>query len=169
MVSLLPQGINRVLVTGGAGCSGGALVRAWLHTFGLLVPILKDVAGGPIPLYGDGHNVRVWLYVGGHVGGHGEGSYKQVVVAICALLYQRLASVVPHASLITPVIDHPGHYRRCAIDPTRISTELCWQPRHNFEQGLASTVNWNLGNLSWCELVRERVGYGGELIGLKAR
>ncbi|WP_341879466.1 dTDP-glucose 4,6-dehydratase [Synechococcus sp. UW140] len=183
------------------------LVSAWHHTYGLpvvltncsnnygpwqfpekLIPvvILKAVAGEPIPLYGDGANVRDWLYVDDHVdalllaatqgqlgrsycvGGHGELSNKQVVEAICALLDQRRPAGAPHARLITPVKDRPGHDRRYAIDPTRISTELGWQPRHNFEEGLAATVDWYLSNLDWCDQVRERAGYAGERIGVGA-
>jgi dTDP-glucose 4,6-dehydratase len=180
------------------------LVSAWHHTYGLpvvltncsnnygpwqfpekLIPvvILKAAAREPIPLYGDGANVRDWLYVEDHVdalllaatrgelgrsycvGGHGERTNKQVVEAICALLDQRLPDRAPHTSLITPVRDRPGHDRRYAIDPTRISTELGWQPRHNFEQGLAATVDWYLANLDWCETVRQRAGYGGGRLG----
>ena len=183
------------------------LVNAWHHTYGLpvvltncsnnygpwqfpekLVPvvILKAVAGEPIPLYGDGANVRDWLYVEDHVdalllaatqgqvgrsycvGGHGERSNKQVVEAICAVLDQRLPSGAPHARLITPVTDRPGHDRRYAIDPTRISTELGWQPRHNFEQGLGATVDWYLDHLPWCAQVRCRGGYGGDRLGVAA-
>ena len=182
-------------------------MSAWHHTYGLpvvltncsnnygpwqfpekLIPvvILKAVAGEPIPLYGDGANVRDWLYVDDHVdalllaatqgqlgrsycvGGHGELSNKQVVEAICALLDQRRPAGAPHARLITPVKDRPGHDRRYAIDPTRISTELGWQPRHNFEEGLAATVDWYLSNLDWCDQVRERAGYAGERIGVGA-
>jgi len=181
------------------------LVSAWHHTFGLpvvltncsnnygpwqfpekLIPvvILKAVAGEPIPLYGDGANVRDWLYVEDHVdalllaatkgklgwgycvGGHGERSNKQVVEAICSLLDQRLPGGTPHARLITPVTDRPGHDRRYAIDPTRISTELGWKPRHNFEEGLAATVDWYLAHQPWCAAVRDRAGYGGERIGV---
>jgi dTDP-glucose 4,6-dehydratase len=180
------------------------LVSAWHHTYGLpvvltncsnnygcwqfpekLIPvvILKAAAGEPIPLYGDGANVRDWLYVEDHVdalllaatqgdlgrsycvGGHGERTNKQVVEAICALLDQRRPGAAPHRSLITPVKDRPGHDRRYAIDPTRISTELGWQPRHNFEEGLAATVDWYLANLAWCQAVRERAGYGGGRLG----
>jgi len=180
------------------------LVSAWHHTYGLpvvltncsnnfgpwqfpekLIPvvILKAVAGEPIPLYGDGANVRDWLYVEDHVdalllaasqgqlgrsycvGGHGERSNKQLVEALCALLDQRLPSGAPHARLITPVRDRPGHDRRYAIDPTRISTELGWQPKHSVDAGLAATVDWYLANLEWCQRVRQRAGYGGERIG----
>ena len=183
------------------------LVNAWHHTYGLpvvltncsnnygpwqfpekLIPvvILKAVAGEPIPLYGDGANVRDWLYVEDHVdalllaatqgqvgrsycvGGHGERSNKQVVEAICAVLDQRLPGGAPHARLITRVSDRPGHDRRYAIDPTRISTELGWQPRHNFEEGLAATVDWYLDHLPWCQTVCARAGYQGERIGVAA-
>jgi dTDP-glucose 4,6-dehydratase len=180
------------------------LVSAWHHTYGLpvvltncsnnygpwqfpekLIPvvILKAVAGEPIPLYGDGANVRDWLYVEDHVealllaatrgqlgrsycvGGHGERNNRQVVEAICALLDQRRPAGAPHSRLITPVADRPGHDRRYAIDPTRISTELGWQPSHSFEAGLAATVDWYLANLDWCARVQQRSGYGGERIG----
>ena len=183
------------------------LVSAWHHTYGLpvvltncsnnygpwqfpekLIPvvILKAVAAEPIPLYGDGANVRDWLFVEDHVealllaairgtvgesycvGGHGERSNKQVVEAICALLDQRLPAGAPHTRLITPVADRPGHDRRYAIDTTKISTELGWQPRHNFEQGLAATVDWYVDHLSWCQTVCARAGYQGERIGVAA-
>ncbi|WP_411870454.1 dTDP-glucose 4,6-dehydratase [Vulcanococcus limneticus] len=182
------------------------LVNAWHHTYGLpvvltncsnnygpwqfpekLIPvvILKAAAGEPIPLYGDGANVRDWLYVEDHVdalllaatqgqlghsycvGGHGERSNKEVVQAICTVLDERLPAGAPHARLITPVRDRPGHDRRYAIDPSRISTELGWQPRHAVAEGLAATVGWYLGNLDWCQGVRERAGYGGERIGTR--
>jgi dTDP-glucose 4,6-dehydratase len=88
-----------------------------------------------------------------------------VVEAICSLLDERLPGGAPHSALITPVRDRPGHDRRYAIDPARISGELGWQPRHNFEQGLAATVDWYLANLDWSQTVRQRAGYGGERIG----
>jgi dTDP-glucose 4,6-dehydratase len=181
------------------------LVNAWHHTYGLpvvltncsnnyglwqfpekLIPvvILKAAAGEPIPLYGDGANVRDWLYVDDHVdalllaatcgqlgrsycvGGHGERTNKQVVEAICGLLDQLRPTAAPHARLITPVADRPGHDRRYAIDPTRISTELGWQPLHSFEQGLAATVAWYLDHRDWCAAVRQRGGYSGSRLGL---
>jgi dTDP-glucose 4,6-dehydratase len=74
--------------------------------------------------------------------------------------------VTPHARLITPVTDRPGHDRRYAIDPTRISHELGWQPRHSFEEGLAATVRWYLKQHSWCRAVRHRAGYGGDRLGV---
>jgi dTDP-glucose 4,6-dehydratase len=187
------------------------LVRAWHHTFGLpvvltncsnnygpwqfpekLIPvvILKALAGEPIPLYGDGANVRDWLYVEDHVealllaatrgrvgesycvggaGDHGsasERSNRDVVETICALLDQLRPQGAPHARLITRVSDRPGHDRRYAIDSTRITTELGWTPRHSFEQGLEATVRWYLEHLDWCKTVKERAGYGGERIGM---
>jgi dTDP-glucose 4,6-dehydratase len=180
------------------------LVSAWHHTYGLpvvltncsnnygpwqfpekLIPvvILKAAAAEPIPLYGDGANVRDWLYVDDHVealllaacrgrvgrsycvGGHGERTNRQVVEAICAHLDVQRPQAAPHAHLITRVADRPGHDRRYAIDPSRICDELGWQPRHSFDQGLAATVDWYLANLDWCERVRERAGYGGDRLG----
>jgi dTDP-glucose 4,6-dehydratase len=181
------------------------LVRAWHHTYGLpvvltncsnnfgpwqfpekLIPvvILKALAGEPIPLYGDGLNVRDWLYVEDHVdalllaatsgecgrsycvGGYGERSNRQVVEAICDLMDRLHPAGAPHERLITSVTDRPGHDRRYAIDPSRIEAELGWQPRHSFEAGLAETVAWYLEHAPWCAAVRERAQYQGERIGL---
>ena len=180
------------------------LVEAWHHTYGLpvvltncsnnygpwqfpekLIPvvILKAAAAEPIPLYGDGANVRDWLYVEDHVdalllaatrgvpgrsycvGGHGERTNRQVVEEICASLDRLRPQGAPHARLITSVRDRPGHDRRYAIDPARISTELGWRPRHSFAAGLATTVEWYLEHEPWCRRVRERAGYGGERLG----
>ncbi|MCP9901569.1 dTDP-glucose 4,6-dehydratase [Cyanobium sp. Cruz CV13-4-11] len=147
------------------------------------VVILKAAAGEPIPLYGDGANVRDWLFVEDHVealllaatsgevgrsycvGGHGERTNKEVVQAICALMDELRPAGSPHAGLITPVADRPGHDRRYAIDPLRISTELGWQPRHDFNQGLKETVCWYLEHGDWCTNVRGRAGYGGGRLG----
>ena len=173
------------------------LVSAWHHTYGLpvvltncsnnygpwqfpekLIPvvILKAAAGEAIPLYGDGANVRDWLYVDDHVdalilaathgrmgesycvGGHGERTNQQVVRAICALLDELRPSGAPHARLIKPVTDRPGHDRRYAIDPGKISCELGWMPKHDFDQGLATTVRWYLDNPDWCARVRHQAG-----------
>ena len=183
------------------------LVNAWHHTYGLpvvltncsnnygpwqfpekLIPVvsLKAAAGEPIPLYGDGQNVRDWLYVEDHVdalllaacrgelgrsycvGGRGERTNKEVVEAICSALDALLPAGAPHRHLITPVADRPGHDRRYAIDPNRISTELGWQPRHSFDEGLATTVRWYLENLSWCDQVRKQAGYSGGRLGLSS-
>jgi dTDP-glucose 4,6-dehydratase len=182
------------------------LVNAWHHTYGLpvvltncsnnygpwqfpekLIPvvILKAAAGEPIPLYGDGQNVRDWLYVEDHadalllaatqgtsgrsycVGGHGERTNKQVVEAICQQLDLLRPQNFSHSSLITPVADRPGHDRRYAIDPARISSELGWQPRHSFDDGLAATVRWYLDNQGWCNQVRANSGYKGERLGIQ--
>ena len=183
------------------------LVNAWHHTYGLpvvltncsnnygpwqfpekLIPvvILKAASGEAIPLYGDGLNVRDWLYVEDHVdalllaacrgelgrsycvGGHGERTNKQVVEAICSALDALLPTRAPHSQLITPVADRPGHDRRYAIDPTHISTELGWQPRYSFQEGLAATVAWYLEHQGWCEQVRQQGGYGGGRLGVLA-
>ncbi|MEY3326288.1 MAG: dTDP-glucose-4,6-dehydratase [Actinomycetota bacterium] len=180
------------------------LVNAWHHTYGLpvvltncsnnygpwqfpekLIPvvILKALAGDPIPLYGDGANVRDWLYVEDHVdalllaanrgeigrsycvGGHGERSNREVVEAICTELDALVPAGAPHARLITRVADRPGHDRRYAIDPSRIQSELGWQPRHDVDAGLASTVRWYANNLGWCEAVRAGAAYSGERLG----
>ena len=182
------------------------LVQAWHHTFGLpvvltncsnnygpwqfpekLIPVvtLKAANGEPIPLYGDGLNVRDWLYVEDHVdalllaacrgqsgrsycvGGHGEKTNKEVVTTICNQLDQHQPHSAPHNKLITRVTDRPGHDRRYAIDPTRITEELGWQPRHNVEQGLAATVAWYLEHQDWCSKVRDQANYDGGRLGLK--
>ncbi len=182
------------------------LVSAWHHTYGLpvvltncsnnygpwqfpekLIPvvILKALAGEPIPLYGDGTNVRDWLYVEDHVdalllaarqgrlgesycvGGYGERSNREVVEVICAELDQICPQGSPHARLIRPVDDRPGHDYRYAIDPDKISLELGWQPRYSFEVGLAATVRWYLDHQDWCRKVRQKTGYEGERIGIR--
>lgn len=180
------------------------LVSAWHHTFDLpvvltncsnnygpwqfpekLIPVvtLKAAAGEEIPLYGDGLNVRDWLYVDDHVdalllaacrgrsgrsycvGGHGERTNREVVEAICAELDTAQNDHLPHADLIRRVSDRPGHDRRYAIDPTRISTELGWHPRHDFRSGLEQTVRWYLEHQDWCQKVRERAQYDGGRLG----
>lgn len=184
------------------------LVQAWHHTYGLpvvltncsnnygpwqfpekLIPvvILKAAAEEPIPLYGDGANVRDWLFVEDHVealllaatqgavgrsycvGGHGERSNRDVVQQICALMDQLRPEAAPHARLITLVPDRPGHDRRYAIDPARITDELGWQPLHDFDQGLEVTVRWYLNHLPWCDGVRQKAAYSGERLGQAAR
>jgi dTDP-glucose 4,6-dehydratase len=151
-----------------------------------LIPlmILNALEGKPLPVYGDGQNVRDWLYVGDHcealrrvlaegrpgetynIGGDCEQRNIDVVRTICAVV-DRLRSDLPHApceSLITFVTDRPGHDRRYAIDAGKIQRELGWSPRHDFTSGLAETVQWYLDNPTWVERVqsgkyqRERLG-----------
>ncbi|MGF9759443.1 dTDP-glucose 4,6-dehydratase [Microvirga sp. 0TCS3.31] len=181
------------------------LVRAWHHTFGLpvvvsncsnnygpyhfpekLIPlvILNALEGKPLPVYGDGSNVRDWLYVEDHaralalialtgkvgesynVGGHNEKTNLEVVQAICTVLDaiapdERIGS---RQSLITFVRDRPGHDQRYAIDPTKIGQDLGWVPQETFETGLAKTVRWYLENRPWWERIRSGV-YRGERLG----
>ena len=178
------------------------LVRAWGETYGLpivltncsnnygpyhfpekLVPvvILKALAGEPIPVYGDGANVRDWLFVEDHadalltvltkgtlgrsynIGGENEVSNLELVKMICALLDDRHPEGVPHADLITFVADRPGHDQRYAIDPTRIQTELGWRPSVTVEDGLARTVDWYLENKDWWRALQNRQGVGERL------
>ena len=183
------------------------LVMAWHHTYGLpvvltncsnnygpwqfpekLIPvvILKAIAGEPIPLYGDGANVRDWLYVEDHVdalllaatkgvigksycvGGNSERTNKEVVDGICELLDELNPKGAPHGRLITPVTDRPGHDRRYAIDATKIREELGWKPVYSFENGLRATVNWYMNNREWCENISKKSNYSGERIGVIA-
>jgi dTDP-glucose 4,6-dehydratase len=102
------------------------------------------------------------------VGGHGQRTNKEVVEAICSALDALLPAGAPHSRLVTPVTDRPRHDRRYAIDPTKISSELGWQPRHSFEEGLAATLAWYLEQQDWCRQVREQGGYSGDRLGVLA-
>ncbi len=184
------------------------LVRAFHHTYGLpvlttncsnnygpyqfpekLVPLIiaKALAGEPLPVYGDGRNVRDWLYVGDHcsairavlergrigetynVGGDAERENIVVVKTICALLDQRraLADGRARESLITYVKDRPGHDRRYAIDASKLQGELGWAPSMTFEQGIARTVDWYLDQQAWVNRVLDG-SYRLERIGAAA-
>ena len=166
------------------------LVRAFHHTYGLpvlttncsnnygpyhfpekLIPLViaKALAGEPLPVYGDGKQVRDWLFVSDHceairtvlakgqvgetynVGGNSEKQNIEVVQAICALLDQRRprADGQPRSSQITYVTDRPGHDRRYAIDASKLKNDLGWEPAYTFEQGIAFTVDWYLDNQEW--------------------
>ena len=170
------------------------LVRAFHHTYGLpvlttncsnnygpyqfpekLIPltIQKALAGEPLPVYGDGRNIRDWLFVGDHcrairrvieagrvgqtynVGGDAERENIAVVHGICALLDARqpLADGRPRESLIQFVKDRPGHDRRYAIDASKLRRELGWQPSQTFDSGLSATVDWYLANQPWVQRV----------------
>jgi dTDP-glucose 4,6-dehydratase len=172
------------------------LARAYFHTFGLpvlttncsnnygpyqfpekLIPlmILNALEGKPLPVYGDGKNVRDWLFVQDHctaiqkvleagrpgetynIGGNSEKANIDVVTTICNLvdeLRPGLASGAPRTSLITYVTDRLGHDRRYAIDASKINNELGWKPEQDFEGGLRRTVEWYLGNSEWIANVR---------------
>lgn len=154
-----------------------------------LIPlmILNALEGKPLPVYGSGENVRDWLHVEDHarallavatrgkpgetycVGGNEERTNIEVVRAVCALLDEMLPESEhrPHADLISFVTDRPGHDARYAIDASRITRELGWQPRENFESGLRKTVEWYLENRTWWERVRSG-SYRGERLGLAA-
>lgn len=166
------------------------LVRAFHHTYGLpvlttncsnnygpyhfpekLIPLViaRALAGEPLPVYGDGRQVRDWLFVADHceairtvlaggrpgetynVGGNAEKRNIEVVQAICALLDARRPREDgrPRSSQIAYVADRPGHDRRYAIDASKLKDELGWEPKHSFEQGIAFTVDWYLDNLDW--------------------
>ncbi|MCG7494982.1 dTDP-glucose 4,6-dehydratase [Thalassobius sp. Cn5-15] len=183
------------------------LVRAWAETYGLpvlltncsnnygpyhfpekLIPvvILNALAGKPLPIYGDGSNVRDWLYVEDHadalllvvekgqlgrsynIGGENECSNLQLVQALCAILDElRPRDAGSYGDLITFVTDRPGHDARYAIDPTRIRDELGWRPSVTVEEGLRKTVQWYLSNEAWWRALQDRQGVG-ERLGVKA-
>jgi dTDP-glucose 4,6-dehydratase len=151
-----------------------------------LIPlmILNALEGMPLPVYGTGDNIRDWLYVEDHVkalvevlrkgkvgetyniGGNNEKTNLEVVKTVCALLDELVpdSPYRPHASLITYVKDRPGHDKRYAIDASKISNELGWQPEETFQSGLRKTVQWYLDHKEWCRHVqdgsyqRERLG-----------
>jgi dTDP-glucose 4,6-dehydratase len=170
------------------------LVRAWHHTYGLpvlttncsnnygpyhfpekLIPlmIVNALAGKPLPVYGDGMQVRDWLYVGDHcsairsvlakgrvgetynIGGWNEKPNIEIVKTICALLDElRPDPAGPYARLITYVKDRPGHDRRYAIDARKIERELGWRPAETFETGIRRTVQWYLDHPDWVSTVQ---------------
>lgn len=184
------------------------LVRAWNRTYGLpvvvtncsnnygpfhfpekLIPlvILNALAGKPLPVYGNGQQIRDWLFVEDHaraltevvsrgevgqtynIGGHNEQKNLDVVRGICALLEElapnKPAGVQHYADLITFVTDRPGHDMRYAIDAGKIERDLGWAPSETFESGLRKTVQWYLENLEWCQRVQDG-SYQRERLGL---
>lgn len=181
------------------------LVRAYHHTYGLpvlttnctnnygpyqfpekLIPvvIMKALNGQSIPVYGDGGNIRDWLYVSDHcdailkvleqgrlgetynIGGECERTNLDVVETICGLLDSRDPRFHPRRDLITYVTDRPGHDRRYAMDISKIKRELGWSPKETFDSGLSKTVDWYLAHRDWCERIfdgsyrLERLGLG---------
>jgi len=178
------------------------LVRAWWHTYGLpvvlsncsnnygpyhfpekLIPvvILNALAGKPIPVYGQGENVRDWLYVEDHadalltvvqrgavgrsynIGGEAEARNIDLVRMICALMDEMVPAGAPHDRLISFVTDRPGHDLRYAIDPSRMRGELGWRPSVTLEEGLRRTVRWYLDNEDWWRALQGRDGVGERL------
>jgi dTDP-glucose 4,6-dehydratase len=183
--------------------SADHLVRAYHETYGLpalitncsnnygpyqfpekLIPlmILNALEGKNLPIYGDGGNVRDWIYVEDHcrgvlaalqkgrpgekynLGGRSERTNVQIVDALCEILEAERPAARSYKELKTFVADRPGHDRRYAIDDEKARTELGWEPRQSFESGLRATVRWYLQNRAWCEAVqsgkydRERLG-----------
>lgn len=178
--------------------SSDHLVRAWYHTYGLpvlttncsnnygpyqfpekLIPLVisNAIAGQPLPIYGDGMNIRDWLYVADHcsaiqavldrgevgevynIGGHNEMPNIEIVKMICALLDQKSPQTAAqaggrHEQLITYVKDRPGHDRRYAIDAAKIDQQLGWRPSETFETGIGKTVDWYLANRGWVSRIQ---------------
>ncbi|RFB94819.1 dTDP-glucose 4,6-dehydratase [Rhizobium leguminosarum bv. trifolii] len=180
------------------------LAIAWHRTYGLpvvvsncsnnygpfhfpekLIPlmILNALEGKPLPVYGNGVNVRDWLYVEDHaralftiasrgrpgekynVGGRNERRNIDVVHRICAILDDVYSDKAPHARLITNVTDRPGHDARYAIDASKLESELGWKAQETFETGIEKTVHWYLENEWWWRPLREKV-YSGERLGV---
>lgn len=190
--------------------SSDHLVRAWHHTYGLpvvitncsnnygpyqfpekLIPlmILNALAGKPLPVYGNGRQIRDWLYVDDHaralalvlakgrvgetynIGGHNERRNLEVVEAVCELMEElhpaKPRGVAHYRDLITFVQDRPGHDQRYAIDAGKIKQELGWLPAETFATGLRKTVQWYLENETWWRRVHDG-SYRGERLGLGA-
>lgn len=187
--------------------SSDHLVRAWRETYGLpvvltncsnnygpyhfpekLIPvvILNALAGKPLPIYGDGENIRDWLYVEDHadalllvlekgalgrsynIGGENERTNLELVKTLCGILdYLHPRDEGSYADLITFVTDRPGHDARYAIDPSRIRNELGWRPSVTVEEGLEKTVQWYLDNENWWRPLLGRTGVG-ERLGIKS-
>lgn len=185
--------------------SSDHLVRAWRETYELptlitncsnnygpyhfpekLIPhmIIKGLAGEPLPVYGDGKNIRDWLYVDDHasalslvlergavgdtynVGGRNERTNLHVVESICDLLDEIAPSTTRHRDLITFVADRPGHDRRYAIDASKLERELGWCAEENFESGIAKTVRWYVDEQPWWRAILAR-GYTATRVGLR--
>ncbi len=189
--------------------SSDHLVRSYFHTYGLptlitncsnnygpyqfpekLIPlmILNACAGKPLPVYGDGQNVRDWLYVEDHchaialvldkgvpgetynVGGNAERDNMWLVDRLCAILDELRPDSphCPHKQLVEFVRDRPGHDRRYAIDFSKLHNQLGWQPQEDIESGLRRTVQWYLDNQDWCQTVTTTNNYQQQRLGVEA-
>ena len=186
--------------------SSDHLVRAWHETYDLptvvtncsnnygpyhfpekLIPhiIIKGLAGEPLPIYGDGSNIRDWLYVEDHaralslvlergkvggtynIGGRNERTNLRVVESICDLLDQLVPKEHPYRHLISFVEDRPGHDHRYAIDASKLERELGWRPQETFESGIEKTVRWYVDEKRWWRAILER-GYETRRVGLSS-
>jgi dTDP-glucose 4,6-dehydratase len=188
--------------------SSDHLVRSWQRTFGLptlitncsnnygpyqfpekLIPliILNALSGKELPIYGDGKQIRDWLFVDDHarallhvalngvtgetynIGGHNEKQNIEVVKTVCSILDElipsKIAGIDSYEQLITYVADRAGHDVRYAIDATKIANELGWTPEETFETGIQKTVQWYLENQIWCDRVKDG-SYQGERLGV---
>ena len=180
------------------------LVRAYYHTYGMpvsisncsnnygpyqfpekLIPLMisNALAGQPLPIYGDGRQIRDWLFVEDHceailtiihagspgetynIGGDNQPTNLNLVQTLCEILdeCQPNSPFIPHASLLRHVADRPGHDRRYAMDITKVRGELGWQPRQSLASGLLKTVEWYLNHPQWIEAVRKQADYQGWL------
>ncbi|MBI3738030.1 MAG: dTDP-glucose 4,6-dehydratase [Chloroflexi bacterium] len=174
------------------------LVRAYFHTYSLpvtitncsnnygphqfpekLIPlmILNAVQGKPLPVYGDGKQIRDWLFVEDHceaiylvlkngklgetynIGGGNQPYNIDLVKEICSILDELKPAAKPYAELIAHVTDRPGHDRRYAMDITKIRSELGWIPKHDIESGLRETVKWYLDHMDWVSAISKQAGY----------
>ena len=185
--------------------SSDHLVKTWYHTYNLpvvisncsnnfgpwqfpekLIPIvvLNALQGNSIPLYGNGTNVRDWLFVEDHIdalilvatigkignnyciGGQGEYSNEKLVRLICSYLDSYRPTSFPYSNLINYVKDRPGHDQRYAIDSSKIMNELGWRPSNVFHKALEFTIEWYANNLEWCENILNKSNSSSERIGL---
>ena len=185
--------------------SSDHLVSAWNKTYGLptlitncsnnygpwqfpekLIPlvILKAIEKEKIPLYGDGKNIRDWLFVEDHIkaillvinkgkigdkyciGGYGEKTNLEIVKMICKRMNEISKDSYNHSELIDFVTDRPGHDRKYAINPAKITKELNWNPMMGLDQGIKYTVDWYVKNIDWCKEVERKSGYKGRRLGV---
>ncbi len=182
------------------------LTNAWFHTYKLpiiktncsnnfgpyqfpekFIPIIinKALNNSTIPIYGDGQNIRDWLYVEDHIdaliliaqeaeigssfciGGNNEKSNFEVVNIICEFLDRKISRESKYSDLISFVKDRPGHDKRYSINSELLSKTLGWEPSHSFEEGINKTIEWYLANQKWCANILSNSGYSGERIGLE--